>query len=198
MFMEKNVKEKNSNYHRIERLIVNAFINLSSQKHYSQISVTELCDTAGINRTTFYKHYRGTWEIKDHISKDIVDSFERLHNEFKGKTFADNSSELFAGINKELKLKDDYYHSIFRMKGSAAFVEVIVRTMREQMKREEGVFIRNEKLANITFSYIIGGILNTYRAWFNGELNCDLDDLANILTLFVDSYKKTNIVDLVK
>ena len=54
--MEQDSNNKNSNYNRIDNLIVNAFLNISGQKPYNQITVTELCTEANVNRTTFYKH----------------------------------------------------------------------------------------------------------------------------------------------
>ena len=50
-----------------KRLIREAMLELLKTKNIQSISVRELCDTAGINRTTFYNHYEGTYEVLGEI-----------------------------------------------------------------------------------------------------------------------------------
>ena len=46
-----------------KRLIREAMLELLKTKNIQKISVRELCDAAGINRTTFYNHYNDTYEV---------------------------------------------------------------------------------------------------------------------------------------
>ena len=50
-----------------KRLIREAMLELLKKKNMQKISVRELCDAAGINRTTFYNHYEGTYEVLGEI-----------------------------------------------------------------------------------------------------------------------------------
>lgn len=54
-----------------KRLIREALLELLKTKTIQKISVRELCDAAGVNRTTFYNHYDGTYEVL----AEIEDSF---------------------------------------------------------------------------------------------------------------------------
>ena len=43
---------------RTKKLLTDAFITLLSTKNLNEITIKELCDTADINRGTFYLHYQ--------------------------------------------------------------------------------------------------------------------------------------------
>lgn len=185
--MEFDAKSKNSNYQRIDKMILTAFLNLSGQKSYNQITVTELCAEANVNRTTFYKHYRGTWEIKEHISDELVDVVKTIMTQFKDKDVIANSLDIFKAINYELESKLDFYISLHRMKESNLFVDKIIDAVRENLVNHlsllEGEF--DIHTIQIAFTYFTGGIVGTYKGWFNGRVACSLDEVAETLSQFV-------------
>lgn len=51
------------------RLIREAMLDLLQTQPLSKISVRELCDAAGVNRTTFYNHYHDTSEVLAEIEE---------------------------------------------------------------------------------------------------------------------------------
>ena len=63
-----------------KELIHRALISLLKKQDIHKISIRELCDIAGINRTTFYNHYGSQYdvlaEIRDWYIKDIADAIE--------------------------------------------------------------------------------------------------------------------------
>lgn len=54
------------------------FINLLNQKPINQISVTEICGLADINRSTFYLHYCDIYALLEDIEKDCLEEFDLL------------------------------------------------------------------------------------------------------------------------
>ncbi len=52
--------------HRVEKTkasLVNAFIRLINDKSFEDISINDICTSAGVRRATFYKHYRDKYEF---------------------------------------------------------------------------------------------------------------------------------------
>lgn len=61
------------------KLLRDAFLKLLQEKPVHAISVKELCDAAGINRTTFYNHYGSPYDLLDDLSESFLASIsERL------------------------------------------------------------------------------------------------------------------------
>ena len=46
-----------SKYFNTARLMDDALIDLLSEKEFEYITVKEICEKAGVNRSTFYLHY---------------------------------------------------------------------------------------------------------------------------------------------
>ncbi len=53
-----------------------AFMVLSAQKKIDKISIKELTDLAGINRSTFYAHFDDIYDLKDQVVADFVKVLE--------------------------------------------------------------------------------------------------------------------------
>ena len=59
---------------KTERGIKNAFIELRSRKPLEKITVKELCESARINKSTFYAHYKDIYDLSDAIEEEVVQS----------------------------------------------------------------------------------------------------------------------------
>lgn len=52
-----------------------ALISLLEKKEFSYITVKEICDTAGVNRSTFYLHYDNTSDLLKEATQYILNRF---------------------------------------------------------------------------------------------------------------------------
>lgn len=55
-----------------ETALKNAFMTLYSQNHLSQLKVEDICTAAGINRSTFYRHYSGISDLLHTIETELI------------------------------------------------------------------------------------------------------------------------------
>lgn len=53
-----------------------AFMQLSAEKTIDKISIKELTMRAGINRSTFYAHFRDIYDLKDQVIADFAATLE--------------------------------------------------------------------------------------------------------------------------
>ncbi|ETD70204.1 AcrR family transcriptional regulator [Pelistega indica] len=58
---------------RTKSLIHNAFLTLLAEKEYKHITVQDILNTADINRTTFYKHYKS----KQGLASELMNNFKK-------------------------------------------------------------------------------------------------------------------------
>ena len=50
-----------------------ALITLLEKKDFEYITIKEICDTAGVNRSTFYLHYENTYDLLKETTRYIID-----------------------------------------------------------------------------------------------------------------------------
>ena len=60
-----------------KQLIRNAFMDLLSRKPIQSISIRELCGIAGINRGTFYTHYKDIYDLLEQIEEEMTREIEK-------------------------------------------------------------------------------------------------------------------------
>ncbi|MCR4673552.1 MAG: TetR/AcrR family transcriptional regulator [Lachnospiraceae bacterium] len=61
-----------------EAKIEEVFMNLLSQKHISKITVRELCESAGITRSSFYGHYEDVYDLKEKVEEKMTEEIVHI------------------------------------------------------------------------------------------------------------------------
>ena len=73
------MNKSESKYYRTAAAMDEALISLLADKDFAYITVKEICEKAGVNRSTFYLHYD---TIGDLLSESIDHMTERLWNKY--------------------------------------------------------------------------------------------------------------------
>ena len=73
-----------------------ALIALLEKKEFSYITVKEICDTAGVNRSTFYLHYENTADLLKEATQHILTRFQSYF-----KTDLDSISNRFTQTERQ-------------------------------------------------------------------------------------------------
>lgn len=71
------MSEKNNANQRVmltKRLIREALLKMLKTHNINKISIRELCEIAGINRTTFYNHYGSQYDVLNEIAHMYIQS----------------------------------------------------------------------------------------------------------------------------
>lgn len=84
-----------------------AFYELLSKKEFSQITITELCQRAEINRTTFYHHYTDMDNLLEKTEYEILEETKKQWKCLHPKNSVEGMETLL------LSLQKDHYQSVF-------------------------------------------------------------------------------------
>ena len=52
--------------------IINAAAELMKEKNYRKISVAEICEKAGINRSTFYRNFEDVYDMVEKLPQELL------------------------------------------------------------------------------------------------------------------------------
>lgn len=82
----KNNKRRRESIAKIESV----FVNLLQTKQLSEITVSDICKKAGLNRTTFYVNYLDIYDLADKIKERLENEIKVLYQEEYKNSFNSN------------------------------------------------------------------------------------------------------------
>ncbi len=159
---------------KTEQAIKNAFTLLRSKKELEKITVKELCQSACINKSTFYAHYRDIYELSDTLEEEVVSSIIKniRHPEYFTENPAEFTRELFLAYFAQNSL----IMILFSGKQRNHLAERIEKSLKELIFEKYPEY-RNDVEKNVVLSYCIQGGYHAYA----GNPQCDMNQLVEII-----------------
>ncbi len=178
---------------RSRQLIRQAYMELLKEKDLNKITVTDIVNRADINRGTFYAHYPDVRGVTEEIENEFISEMLLILSEFKYESFFKNPTPLLLKISRFLEKDENFYKVLIRSNNSEIFLEKLKALFTDHMLSDTDIpsGIKNSKAVSLRICYFAGGIVNLYKQWFMGNLNCTLNDIAleisKLLALETDS-----------
>lgn len=102
----KNNKRKKESRAKIESV----FVELLQAKELNQITVSDICNLAGLNRSTFYANYVDIYELADVVRTSLEQSVRELYRDEVEKSFNSNDYlKLFRNIAENQLFYKTYF-----------------------------------------------------------------------------------------
>lgn len=103
-----NNKRKKESMERIEKV----FIEMLQTKKLSEISVSDICKLAGLNRTTFYANYTDIYGLADAIRNKLENEVSDLYREEVTQGFNSND---YLKLFRHIKDNQIFYKTYFKL-----------------------------------------------------------------------------------
>ena len=103
-----NNKRKRESMERIEQV----FIQLLQGKELDEISVSDLCKRAGLNRTTFYANYTDIYGLADAIRDKLEIAVSALYNDENSQGYNSND---YLKLFRHIKENQIVYQTYFKL-----------------------------------------------------------------------------------
>ena len=158
---------------KTERGIKNAFIELRSRKSLEKITVKELCESARINKSTFYAHYKDIYDLSDAMEEEVVQSITNSiqHPEYLLEYPAEFARELLMAYVSQNSL------TAILFSGSQAnhFADSIERSIKQKYPE-----LKEDTAMNVMLSYCIQGSYHAYQKNRSGDVMTVIDVIAGM------------------
>ena len=163
---------------RTKLALQQALFTLLKTQLISDITVTKLCRTAGINRRTFYLHYDQVLEVfqdyESQLAKRLASSLSRddMNIQQLVATFDQIFQENLTGFtyiclnHRQVQLLNELEHLLYTALSAVA---------------------PDTPQARITVRYMANGVINVYVHWINHQQDYSLADLSQTVAQLVKS-----------
>lgn len=153
----------------VDVYITEALLLLLKTKEYKNISITEICEKAGVTRMSFYRNFESREDVLFKKVRGITDSFlEKSAISYKNDTISSYFIKLFTHMEQQKELctilnKAGLIHII-----KDEFDRVFLNTYRQEYDDYKSYFLA-------------GGIYNVFLFWFMNDCREKPEDLAKRL-----------------
>lgn len=176
-------KELDQRVRMTKMMLRRGLIGLLEKKQLKDISVTELCRQSGINRGTFYAHYKDIDDLHRSIEEDVFAEIQKTldahpihpagYRAEKEQTiyyavydFLDHSSDL-----RSLLMNSQAYNPLMQKLLVIGYEKFASEYRRLHPGWEEGQI-------RFTFNFVAAGFLNLLKDWISGGRKEPVDAMA--------------------
>ncbi len=146
-----------------KRLIKEAFIELLEKKPFNKITVTDLCNTAEINRSTFYAYYEDVPMLLREVQDEVIGYIptpEKLPTVVESlEKFFENMEKLFDYVIENKRL----FNVLIIQADSDAFVERVVRAVLSRYPRD--FFNEDTMIKEYRVVFCLHGFIGIFKQW---------------------------------
>ncbi len=112
-------KTNNKRRKETRNKISKAFMSLLQKTEINNISVTDICKMAKINRSTFYVNYLDIYDLAEQIGQELEKEVSFLYQEEKEKQ---KNSNAFLKLFKHIKDNQIFYKTYFKLNMDKNFI----------------------------------------------------------------------------
>ena len=179
MFYKEKIMDRNQKFIKTKNKIEKAFIELIDEKGFEQVSVSDICDRASLNRTTFYTHY---FNINDLLEKLENEKMMELTNRFTDKELNNNFEKIRAALSF-VKENKSFYKIYFRMTPNLNILDNYVppKFYYDYMNIPKNI---SKEDYDICVSFFKFGLAGLMIKWIEGGCKESADELNQLLSIF--------------
>ena len=172
--------------------LVKAFFGMLDTMEMDDITVNDLCISAGIRRATFYKHFKDKNDFVLFLIKDVRERFdnETWQNESDTTVTKEYYLKYAESVMNYLFGREVAIKNIINSSIRSTFIQTFVQQNYEDtIKRLEASKDSGMSLiasADVVASMLIGGISHCIVSWFEKDDRCTSDELLSDISSFID------------
>lgn len=159
-----------------ESVMRDSLIELLAVKPIGQITVKELCEHAGINRSTFYTHYTSIQELLTQVETETFDWLTVSLQDVKQKTTGDSILEATEVICKYIAENGKHLGVLMNQNADIEFQQTIMRLI-----YDEAMFDLGSEEKRMEIRFIVSGSIGLIQYWLNSGLQTPSTTIAKII-----------------
>lgn len=167
-----------------EQAIGAALFNLLGEKPFEKITVTDIAKRCGINRNTFYYHFRDIYDVLDQYLAHERETLQRIAREdFSTWQVAIGLATAFARENAAQVY--NLYNSVNRVRVEHFFFDTLSYSMQNFVRVQAGdLEVTDEDVEAIARLYTLA-LESSVIEWLEGGMQTDLlENISRIAFLF--------------
>lgn len=173
------IKTKNNLYQTL--------IELMSDMPFEEIKVSDICERALVNRSTFYSHYSDKYELLSSYIDTLKDSLEK---ELEKNTSIKNTKEYYLEMISlfldHVSEKREIYVAIGKANKNGIMMDMIYDTFKKEII--EGIDKSDKKVqipSNFVATFYLGAVFSAGTEWMLNDFKYSKEEILHYLDILI-------------
>lgn len=162
-----NNKRKKASREKIEKV----FVELIQNKEINEISITDICKKASLNRSTFYANYLDIYDLADKIKEKLEKEIRDLYQEERNIGYNSND---FLKLFRHIKENQIFYRTFFKLEMDKGYLEM-------EYDNELASQLYNDKFIEYHIEFFMAGFNAVVKKWLYSGCNETPEEIESIL-----------------
>ncbi|MDE5990248.1 MAG: TetR/AcrR family transcriptional regulator C-terminal domain-containing protein [Clostridia bacterium] len=162
-----------------KKMIKDAYIELLERNPSKRLSITDICNVADINRSTFYMHYEDVNQLVTEIEDDLLDCIPYPQNVSGTLSESEQYINLLEKTFDYIHENKKYFSIVFVHFENTNFQKRIAQTILERYKSI--AISNNTLLTKYGFVFCINGVVGLIKEWIVDDFPISSRELAKII-----------------
>lgn len=173
-------KKDNQRTRLSKMLLRNAMLTLLREKKtVNKITVRELCETAELNRSTFYAHYNEPQDLLNEITAQLLGDIAAYLKEIGEGSDAD-AYRVITEFLKYIRRNDMEFRTLLVDSADADFRNRFMQISVNEMVRSFDITLAQDE-EQYVYSYILNGSVNVIMQWIRSGYSVEEGKLVELL-----------------
>ena len=174
-------KKEYRNSIRSRQLIRAAFVDMLHEKTFEKITATDIINRSGLNRSTFYAHYPDVKGIIDELTGEIIVMFRQMLSEMDFRVFLMDPESYLRKLISFLAENQELYRLLGQSDMALVYLDQLKKVLIQQVLDTPNLPIEgySKTSAEIQIRLLLSGIIDIYREWIAGEIDCTLEEMTS-------------------
>lgn len=161
-----------------KNMMKEAVLELLEQKPLDKITVTDVCENADVNRSTFYAYYEDIVQLLREIEDDVLNQLP-VSPDAPGAYTNERFLSTLVDFFDYVRVNERRFRILIVQRDSSSFNNRLVNTVMEKYKNltktEDGLPDR------YAYVYCVSGVIGIMKEWINGNFPISTRAFAEIV-----------------
>lgn len=175
------IKTKNALYE--------ALIYLMKEQSFEEIKVSDICERALVNRSTFYAHYSDKYELfmdlMSTLKSEIIKSLEKNESDLNTKKYF---IDMLSLLLDHIEGKRDVYYSMFLNNRNSIISDIIVDAINKDISAriQKFGYVREKGVpSEIVSIFYIGAVASAVLSWLRNGYKYSKQEMIDYLSILI-------------
>lgn len=174
---------------KTKKLLYTTLMELMKEKPFEEIKVSDICNRALVNRSTFYSHYQDKYDLFSEFVKDIKNSLAmELSKNKKFNNVRDYYIEMISIFIDHIEDNRDIYRSIIVNNKNSITMDIVYEVMNEDINkhiREFGIGNNKNVPIEIITRFYLGAVFNVGIEFLNDGYKYNKEEIIKYISLLL-------------